>query len=342
MKTDTWVIIIDKTFIISGKQMSQLTINEREEIMKWLAQWESKRAIARKLWRHPSTICDEVKRNKWRRDYSANKAQHKSYVKRHYAKKNLKKIRCEDKLEKYIREKLKDDRSPELVSWRWNKNHEYIKISTPTIYKYVYSRFWYDLLEYLYSRRNWKRRRKVNPNKKWWIKYRKFIDVRPEKISKLTEFWHREADLIVGPKGTKEVLLVIIEKKTRRKISKKLPNKKAITIEKVLRTRVQRLWIKSITFDNWLEFANHYKLWIPTYFSHPYHSREKAQVERGNRDYRRFFPKRTIRKKISQKEIDKITNKLNNMPMKVLDFETPNEAYSKYSKLFYQVSVLTL
>ena len=310
--------------------------------MNWLSQWKSKRKIAKELKRHPSTICAEVKRNKWRRDYSANKAQHKKYVRRLHAKRNLKKIRCEDKLEKYIREKVKDDRSPELVSWRWNRKHEDIKISTPTIYKYVYSRFWYELLEYLYSRRTWRRRRKVNPNKKWGIKHRKFIDVRPESISKLLEYGHREADLIVGPQGTKEVLLVIIEKKTRRKIAKKLPNKKAITIENVLQKRVNILWIKSITFDNWLEFANHYKLGIVTYFSHPYHSREKGQVERWNRDYRRFFPKWTLRKKISQKEIDKITNKLNNMPMKVLDFGTPNETYSKYSKLFSQVSVLTL
>lgn len=336
------MIIIGKTFIISDDQMSQLTIEEREEVMKWLAKGKSKRAIARMLWRSPNTICEEVKRNKWRREYSANKAKHKVYVRRLYAKSNLKKIRRNDELEKYIRKKIKDDRSPELVSWRWSKKHKSVKISTPTIYKYVYSRFGYDLPEYLYSNRKWRRKRKVNPNKKWWIKYRKFIDVRPEKISKLTEFWHREADLVVWPQWTKEVLLVIIEKKTRRKIAKKLPNKKAITIEKTLEKRVKILWIKSITFDNWLEFANHYKLGVPTYFSHPYHSREKAQVERGNRDYRRFFPKWTLRKKISQKEIDKITNKLNNMPMKVLDFETPNETYSKYSKLFFQVSCLTL
>jgi len=225
--------------------MWQLTIDEREEIMRWISQWKSKRTIAKELWRHPSTICDEVKRNKWRRKYSASKAQHKSYVRRLYAKRNLKKIRSDDELEKYIREKMKDDWSPELVSWRWDKEHESQKISTPTIYKYVYSRFWYDLLEYLYSHRGWRRRRKVNPNKKWGIKHRKFIDVRPEKISKLTEFWHREADLIVWPQGTKEVLLVIIEKQNRRKIAKELPNKKAITIEITLQKRVKLLWIKS-------------------------------------------------------------------------------------------------
>lgn len=299
------------------------------------------RSIARETGIPKSTVCDEVKRNKWRWEYSANKAQHKAYVRRLYAKKNLKKIRVNDKLENYVREKIKDDWSPEMVAGRWNKEHEHSKVSVPTIYKYVYSRFGYGLLEHLYANRSW-RKRAYHSNKWWGIKHRVFIDMRPERISKLLEFGHWEADLIVGPQGSKPVLLVLIEKTTRRKIAKKLPNKKAGTIEEVLRTRVQKLNTKSITFDNWLEFANHYKLGIDTYFSHPYHSREKAQVERGNRDYRRFFPKKTKRKKISQKEIDKITNKLNNMPMKVLKFQSPNEVFLKHFKKLSQVSDFTL
>lgn len=322
--------------------MSQLTIEEREQIMTWLAQGKSKCSIARELGRSPNTVCEEIKRNKGRRDYSANRAQHKAYVRRLYAKKNLKKVRCNDELEKYVREKIKEDRSPEMVAWKWNDEHEDLKISTPTIYKYVHSKFAYDLRTHLYSQRDGRRKRKVNPNKKGGIKHRTFIDLRPEKISKLLEFGHWEADLIVGPKWTKEVLLVVIEKQTRRKLAKKLPNKKAVTVEKVLRKRVNHLGMKSITFDNGLEFANHYKLWIPTYFSHPFHSREKAQVERWNRDYRRYFPKKTKRKKISQKEIDKITEKLNHMPMKVLKFKTPNEVFQKHCKKLSQVSCLTL
>lgn len=341
MKQDTCEIIIVLNFNLSDDQMSQVSIEEREVIMKRLAQWKSKRSIARELGRSPNTVCEEIKRNTWRWEYSAQKAEHKAYVRRLYAKKNLKKIRCNDEMENYIREKVKDDWSPELVAWKRNKEHR-DKISTPTVYKYVYSRFGYDLLEHLYSRRNWRRRRKVNPNKSWGIKYRKFIDVRPENISKLLEFGHREADLIVGPQWSKPVLLVLIEKTTRWKIAKKLPDKRAETVEKILESRVEILGIKSITFDNWLEFANHYKLWIHTYFSHPYHSREKAQVERWNRDYRRFFPKWTDRKKISQKEIDKITDKLNNMPMKVLKFKTPNEVFKSHYKNFSQVSCLTL
>lgn len=53
---------------------------------------------------------------------------------------------------------------------------------------------------------------------------------------------------------------MIIEKVSRRKIAIRLPNKKAKTVENVLRKRINLLGIKSITFDNGVEFANHYKL----------------------------------------------------------------------------------
>ena len=306
--------------------------------MVMLAKKESKRAIARKLWRDPKTIRAEIEINSVKWKYTASQAHHKAYVRRTYAKKSLKKIRSNDRLEKYIHEKIKHDWSPEMIAWRWNKKYPEEHISVPTIYAYTYSRFAYDLVDYLYSHRHWRKRRKWHhKNSNNHIKYRVFIDARPERISKLQEFWHREADLIVWPQWTKEVLLVLIEKVTRWKTACKLPCKEAIVVEEKLKKLISEFWVKSITFDNGVEFSNHYKLWIPTYFSHPYHSREKAQVERWNRDYRRFFPQWTLRKKISQKEIDKITKKLNNMPMKVLDFNTPNEMFVTYSRLFSQV-----
>lgn len=318
------------------------TIDEREKIMNYLSQNKTKREIARLLGRSHTAINNEIKRNSVRWIYSANKADHKAYARRLNAKKKLKKIRSDDKLENYIHEKMQDDWSPEQIAWRWNKDNSTFKISTPTIYKYVYSSFWYKLLEHLYKNRNWRRRHWSNKNKKGGIKHRVFIKDRPNEIGELKEFWHYECDLIVWPQWTKEVLLVWIEKQTRRKIAKKLPNKEAGTIEKVLKQRMRYLKIKSITFDNWVEFANHYKLWIPTYFSEPYHSREKAQVERWNREYRRYFPKKTIRKNISQKEIDKITEKNNNKPMKILGFRKPIECFKTLFKENISLETLTL
>jgi IS30 family transposase len=174
------------------------------------------------------------------------------------------------------------------------------------------------------------------------IKWRVMIDSRPKYIWNLSRFGHYEADLIVWKQLTKPVLLVLIEKKTRFKICVKLPNKSPKTVIEIIKKYVKYLSIKSITFDNWVEFMYHLDLWIPTYFCYPFHSREKAQVERWNRDYRRFFPKKTNFEKISQIKIDIITEKINNMPMKVLDFKSPSEMFRKYMKFHSLVSVFTL
>ena len=98
--------------------------------------------------------------------------------------------------------------------------------------------------------------------------------------------------------------------------------------------------IKSITFDNGVEFMKHNELWIPTYFCFPHHPREKPQVERCNKDIRRYFPKKTIFEKISQGEIDRICEILNNKPMKVLWFKTPRELFEQ--TLHSEVALLTL
>ena len=54
--------------------------------------------------------------------------------------------------------------------------------------------------------------------------------------------------------------------------------------------------IKSITYDNDLEFSKHEKinkvLNIKSYFCKPYHSLGKGTVENINGLIRRFFPKR--------------------------------------------------
>ena len=103
--------------------------------------------------RSHTTINKELKINSVRWKYSASKAGHKAYVRRLHAKENLKKIRCNDKSEEYIHEKINDDWSPEIIAWRRNRENEHVKISTPTIYKYIYSQFWYGLLEHLYKNR---------------------------------------------------------------------------------------------------------------------------------------------------------------------------------------------
>jgi transposase, IS30 family len=259
--------------------------------------------------------------------YDGKKANHKAYARRKSCKKQNKKIRDNDEMEQYIRQKLHENWSPEEIAWVWNKYHE-VEISVPTIYKYVDSRYGYGLSEHLYSKRPKKRKHSGKP-KREVIKYRVMINARPISIGKKRYFGHYEVDLVMWKQGSKGCLLVLIEMVTRYKIVYWLPSKNAWIVEEKLKDAIQKYSIKSMTFDNGKEFTNHIKLWIATYFCYPHSPREKPQVERWNGNIRWYYKKWTDFSDVTQKEIDIVMKKINMRPMKCLNRETPHTLFHK-------------
>jgi len=87
--------------------------------------------------------------------------------------------------------------------------------------------------------------------------------------------------------------------------------------------------IHSITYDNGNEFSLHEKinneLQCKSYFCKPYHSWEKGTVENINGLIKRFFPKETNFDNVSEEDIQYVQDWINNRPMKILDYLTPNE-----------------
>ncbi|MCK5492312.1 MAG: IS30 family transposase, partial [Candidatus Omnitrophica bacterium] len=68
------------------------------------------------------------------------------------------------------------------------------------------------------------------------------------------------------------------------------------------------------------------------YFAHPYSSWERGTNENQNRMIRRFIPKGTDISKISNKEIQKIEDWMNNYPRKILGYRTANEMVLEATK----------
>lgn len=323
--------------------MNHLTKHERNEIQILYEKNYSMRSIAKVLQRSPSTISRELRRNRVKWEYVATKANQKSYQRRRSRLQDVKKIRMNEKLEQYIHEKLKEKRSPELIAGRWNKMYKEWevdeKISFKTIYRYVYGKFWTDLGKYLYMKRYRLKKRSGKKKKKELIPYRVWIDVRPESITSKQSFGHYEADLFVWPQGTKSVVLTLTEKVSRLKLAYLLPNKRPSEVQKKLQQVISDYGVQSITFDNWVEFMYHYKLDIPTYFCHPYHSWEKWQVEYTNKLYRMYIPKWTNLSTIDQTNLDRVTKNLNNRPMKCLKYRTPSESYRSHLSKLLSVAI---
>lgn len=90
----------------------------------------------------------------------------------------------------------------------------------------------------------------------------------------------------------------------------------------------------SITFDNGLEFAEHQviakKLETKIFFTHPYCSWEKGQVENMNKLIRQYIPKNEPITKDNMMNIKEIQYKLNSRPRKNLNYQKPFKIFYKF------------
>ena len=93
--------------------------------------------------------------------------------------------------------------------------------------------------------------------------------------------------------------------------------------------------VRTITYDNGVEFSlwkeTEKNLGITIYFANPYHSWERGRNENTNGLIRDFFPKGTDFKRLTQKDILRVTDLINNRPRKRLQWLTPLEIYESQS-----------
>ena len=92
---------------------------------------------------------------------------------------------------------------------------------------------------------------------------------------------------------------------------------------------------KSITFDNGSEFKKFGILslsGIKVYFCKPASPWQKGQVESLNAQIHKYIKKSSDIRLVNDADVIEAQNKLNNLPRKILNFLTPNEAWAIYSK----------
>lgn len=308
------------------------------EIFILLQKKHSLRSIADALGRNVSTVSREIQRNSVKGEYIPIKADQKAKKRWKYRKPYMKKIREHKKLEHYIREKIKEDWSPETIAHRWNtleKKENDPEISHTTIYAYIDSIFGHGLEKHLYSCRGNKNRRKKKGKKKQGAKEmipeRVWIHERPEHINRRENIGDTEADTICSKRGDTTSFITVIDRKSRFLMAAKVKDKSSkrftATIKRKVRERTFPLL--STTLDSGVECKDHKSLPCPTYFCHPFCSYEKGQIEYANRLIRRYIPKKTILKNISPFFLAKIVKRINNTPRKCLDWKTPQEVLNE-------------
>ena len=91
--------------------------------------------------------------------------------------------------------------------------------------------------------------------------------------------------------------------------------------------RVNRTW------DNGTEASLHVlvdeALGMLTYFADPYSSWKRGSNENRNGRIRRYLPRGTSFEDLTQDELDAIVGEINDTPMKLLGYKTPNEVWDE-------------
>lgn len=315
-----------------------LTLQDRETIEIQLKRWSKQYEIAEVLKRSPPSISREIKNNsikkKWTNEiiYLALEADHKAYVRRLSAKSQSMKINLNWNLQRFIISELQRIdiiTSPKTIASSWNKKNEDKSkhISHESIYKRLEQPAQDKYRKYLLYNKWYK---KIKATKWSKITWRVWLNERPKEANNRIEKGHFEADLVVSNKWNKSALLTLTDRKTRLPRIFKLKNKWSKNIMNIITSIKDEVWIKTVTFDNWMEFAYHYILqgvWIDTYFCEPYSSWEKWSIENLNRIIRRFYPKWTNFDDVTQEEIEKVCKIIADSPREILGFKSSNQVH---------------
>jgi IS30 family transposase len=295
---------------------------ERFCIEKMYALGTAIRRIAELLGRSPNTISREILKNSVNGEYTIDKAQVKVSQRRWKAKQQCMKVALSGFLTVFVEEKLEKKWSPKSISGHLLEELG-IQCSAKAIYKFAESR---GLDRYFFW--SWNNKKGGRKREHWKTKQdgRKYIDVRPE----TTGVGHIELDFIVSKKST-WVLMVAVDRVTKKTWVCRLPNRKRTPIRGALSRMFHGIVLKSITTDNDIAFTCWRELevllQVPIYFTHPYHSWEKGLVENTNRWIRCFVPKRRDIGTVTQEELDAILSFLNDRPRECIAWRTANEYY---------------
>jgi len=334
------------------KQYQQLKLSEREQLFAWHEKKVSIREIGRRLRRDPGTISRELKRNasgKGKRSheyltfqYLPSKAQEKA-EKRALKQRTKAPLKC-PAIFLYVREHLRKPYywTPEEIAGRLSLDHPDLSIDDETIYRYIYGKKQKRMKLWTHLRHHRKRRMKHHGRKVKGcgrLPTALPIEQRPEAANNRQEEGHWETDNVGTIKTDKTGISASVERQTRVFRLRKLTDGKAGTKRDILVAQIKKedpRMRKTMTIDRGPENSQHEEFTrqtrMPVYACNPYHSWEKGSVENTIGRSRFFIPKGSSVDNLTQKDLTRIENIMNNTPRKILGYLTPNEAYERILK----------
>lgn len=314
-----------------------LSLSEREEISRGLAEGESLRAIASRLKRAPSTVSREVARNKGRSRYRATRADGRAWAMARRPKACL--LARNKRLRDFVAQKLQEDWSPEQISgWlaATDDGDAEMRVSHETIYRSLYMQARQVLRRELVARlRSRRTMRKGKHSTTAGQRRGQIIDAvsirdRPAEIDTRAKPGHWEGDLITGAKNS--YVATLVERYSRYVMLVRVPGKDTASVVGALIDKVNSLprgLLFSLTWDRGTELAMHKRFTeqtgVPVYFCDPHSPWQRGTNENTNGLLRQYLPNGLKLSGYSQQDLDLIALRLNRRPRKTLGFLTPRD-----------------
>lgn len=320
---------------------SKLKRSDRLEIKILLNKGYSFRAIARSMERSHNTIAYEVKMNGGIEEYNPRNANIYARKRRRDTRRSWSKIEHTPEMREYIIEGLHQHWNPDEISGRMKDEKKPWYASKTAIYDWLRTAHGQRYCHLLQSKSYYKKPH-TRKAARIMIPNRVGIKERCSAANDRTQSGHWERDTIVSRKGCSGGLSVGSERVSR--LIDVMKVKSMSTFEHMAAVQLQqsKYTTFSETFDNGIENKAHELLGIPTFFCEPYSSWQKGGVENANKMLRRYFPKGTNFRTVSQKKIDAAVALINNKPRKILGYKTALEVARGYGilKQVNQLAVL--
>jgi transposase, IS30 family len=305
----------------------KLKLADRLEIKILLDKGYSFRAISRALGRSHNTVSYEVEVNGGKEEYNPLNADIYARTRKKDTRREWSKIEHNPEMKLYIIERLEKHWNPDEISGRMKREKKPWYISKTAIYEWLWSVYGQKYCVNLYSQR-YTPKKHAKKTEKVMIPNRVGLEERFQGADNRTRYGHWEYDTMVSKKGCSGGLSVGIERKGRLVVATLVTSMSTSEHMEAIRKHISEYKTLSSTFDNGMENKQHQSLNIPTFFCEPYSSWEKGSVENANKMIRRYFPKGTNFRKVSQKSVDWVVATINNKPRKILGYKTALEVAS--------------
>jgi transposase, IS30 family len=310
-----------------------LTRDHRCQIYALRKRGFTQTAIAIDIGVSQGTISREIARNTGLRGYRFEQA-HRFAAQRCLAMKGMARVMTPSLIVRIEALLTKSQWSPEQIC-RALHHEDATKVSHESLYRHI----WADkerggtLYSHLRQRGKKRNKRGAATAGRGLIPGRIDIAQRPEIVDEKSRLGDWELDSIIGAKH-KGAITSMVERKT--KLTKLVlldgPTSNATCSGIIARLEPLKKHVLTLTSDNGKEFASHgkisEKLSADFYFCTPYHSWERGLNENTNGLVRQYFPKGTDFAKLTDADVQRVEDLLNNRPRKALNYHSPNEVFA--------------